>query len=54
MRIYNVLGFAILAMQLLISAMLAPPWLGPYWGMADRLRVLVGVVVFRRRSISPT
>ncbi len=34
MRIYNVLGFAILAMQLAISALLAPPWLGPYWGMA--------------------
>ncbi len=34
MRIYNVLGFSILAMQLLISALLAPPWLGPYWGMA--------------------
>ncbi len=34
MRIYNVLGFTILAMQLLISAILAPPWLGPYWGMA--------------------
>ena len=33
MRIYNVLGFTILAMQLLISAVLAPPWLGPYWGM---------------------
>ena len=33
MRIYNVLGFAILGMQLLISAILAPPWLGPYWGM---------------------
>src|SRR5262245_16501704 len=34
MKIYNVLGFTILAMQLLISAVLAPPWLGPYWGMA--------------------
>ncbi len=34
MRIYNVLGFAILAMQVAISALLAPPWLGPYWGMA--------------------
>ncbi|HEY6600122.1 MAG TPA: hypothetical protein VIZ30_12440, partial [Pseudomonadales bacterium] len=33
-RIYNVLGFAILALQLVISALLAPAWLGPYWGMA--------------------
>ncbi len=34
MKIYNVLGFTILALQLLISAVLAPPWLGAYWGMA--------------------
>jgi stearoyl-CoA desaturase (delta-9 desaturase) len=34
MKIYNVLGFATLALQLLISATLAPESLGPYWGMA--------------------
>ena len=34
MKIYNVLGFATLALQLLISATLAPEALGPYWGMA--------------------
>ncbi|RLA29951.1 MAG: hypothetical protein DRR11_14430 [Gammaproteobacteria bacterium] len=33
MKIYNVLGFATLALQLLISATLAPESLGPYWGM---------------------
>ena len=33
MKIYNVLGIAALALQLLISAVLAPPWLGPVWGM---------------------
>ena len=33
MKIYNVLGFATLALQLLLSALLAPPWLGPWWGM---------------------
>lgn len=33
MKIYNVLGFAILSLQLLISALLAPAELGPYWGM---------------------
>ncbi|MFT5501628.1 MAG: fatty-acid desaturase, partial [Woeseiaceae bacterium] len=34
MKIYNVLGFAILSLQILISAMLAPAELGPYWGAA--------------------
>lgn len=34
MRIYNLLGLAALALQLLVSALLAPPWLGPWWGMA--------------------
>ena len=34
MKIYNVLGLTILAMHLLISAMLAPSSIGPYWGMA--------------------
>jgi len=29
-----VLGFAILSLQILISAMLAPAELGPYWGAA--------------------
>ena len=33
MKIYNVLGFAILSLQILISATLAPDSLGPYWGM---------------------
>jgi stearoyl-CoA desaturase (delta-9 desaturase) len=36
-----VLGFALLAMQLLISAMLAPPWLGPYWGMVGGFAYLL-------------
>ena len=34
MKIYNVIGFSIFGFQLLISALLAPPWLGPWWGMA--------------------
>lgn len=34
MRIYNVLGYATLALHLLVSALLAPEWLGPWWGMA--------------------
>ncbi len=33
MKTYNVLGFSALALQVLISAMLAPPWLGPWWGI---------------------
>jgi len=33
MKIYNVLGFAALALQLMLSAFLAPPELGPWWGM---------------------
>jgi sn-1 stearoyl-lipid 9-desaturase len=33
MKIYNVIGFAILAFQLLLSAYLAPAWLGPWWGI---------------------
>ncbi len=33
MKIYNVLGFATLGLQLLLSAFLAPPSLGPWWGM---------------------
>ena len=33
MKIYNELGFATLALQLLLSAFLAPEWLGPWWGM---------------------
>ena len=33
MKIYNVLGFATLGLQLLLSALLAPPWIGPWWGM---------------------
>jgi fatty-acid desaturase len=34
MRIYNLLGYSALALHVLISALLAPPWLGPWWGMA--------------------
>ena len=34
MRIYNVLGYGALGLQLLLSAYLAPAWLGPWWGMA--------------------
>src|SRR4026208_474992 len=34
MRIYNVLGYSALALQLVLSAWLAPPSLGPWWGMA--------------------
>jgi fatty-acid desaturase len=33
MKIYNVIGFAVLALQLVISALLAPAELGPMWGM---------------------
>jgi stearoyl-CoA desaturase (delta-9 desaturase) len=33
MKMYNVLGFATLVLQLLLSAFLAPPGLGPWWGM---------------------
>jgi len=33
MKMYNVLGFASLGLQLVISALLAPTWLGPEWGM---------------------
>jgi len=41
MKIYNVLGFALLALQLLISAFLAPPELGPWWGMVVGLGYLL-------------
>jgi len=33
MKIYNVIGFAVLALQLVISALLAPTEIGPAWGM---------------------
>lgn len=33
MKIYNAVGFATLALQVLLSAYLAPPWLGPWWGI---------------------
>jgi hypothetical protein len=33
MKIYNVIGFATLAFHVLLSAFLAPPWLGPWWGI---------------------
>jgi sn-1 stearoyl-lipid 9-desaturase len=32
MKIYNLIGFGTLALQALISVLLAPPWLGPWWG----------------------
>jgi stearoyl-CoA desaturase (delta-9 desaturase) len=41
MKIYNVLGFGLLALQLLISAFLAPPELGPWWGMVVGLGYLL-------------
>ena len=34
MRIYNALGYAALGFQLVLSAWLAPPSIGPWWGMA--------------------
>ena len=34
MQIYNVIGYALLVSQLVSSALLAPPSLGPWWGMA--------------------
>jgi fatty-acid desaturase len=34
MKIYNVLGYTALLLQIAISAILAPEWLGPWWGMA--------------------
>ena len=41
MRIYNVLGYSALALQLVLSAWLAPPSLGPWWGMAIGFGYLV-------------
>ncbi len=41
MRIYNVLGYSALALQLVLSAVLAPPSLGPWWGMAIGFGYLV-------------
>jgi len=41
MKIYNVLGFGLLALQLLISAFLAPAELGPWWGMVVGLGYLL-------------
>ena len=34
MKIYNLVGFATLAFQALLSAYLAPPWMGPWLGLA--------------------
>jgi len=34
MKIFNLVGYAALAFHVLLSAFLAPPWLGPWWGMA--------------------
>jgi fatty-acid desaturase len=33
-RSYNAVGYAILALHALVSALLAPAWLGPWWGCA--------------------
>jgi fatty-acid desaturase len=41
MRIYNVLGYSALGLQLVLSAWLAPPLLGPWWGMAIGFGYLV-------------
>ena len=41
MRIYNVLGYSALGLQLALSAWLAPPSLGPWWGMAIGFGYLV-------------
>jgi hypothetical protein len=41
MKIYNVLGFAAIAFQVLVSALLAPPWLGPWWGIVVGVGYLV-------------
>ena len=41
MRIYNVLGYAALGLQLTLSALLAPAWVGPWWGMAIGFGYLV-------------
>jgi hypothetical protein len=41
MKIYNVLGFATLSLQVLLSAFLAPPWLGPWWGILIGFDLLI-------------
>src|SRR3954469_2979790 len=41
MRIYNLLGYSALGLQLVLSAWLAPPSLGPWWGMAIGFGYLV-------------
>lgn len=41
MRIYNAVGYAILACHALLSAVLAPAWLGPWWGSAVGCAYLV-------------
>jgi len=41
MKVYNLVGFATLALQVLISVLLAPPWLGPWWGAAIGLGYLL-------------
>jgi fatty-acid desaturase len=33
MRIYNAVGYSLLALHALVSAILAPAWLGPWWGL---------------------
>src|SRR4026208_158265 len=52
MRIYNVLGYSALGLQLVLSAWLAPPSLGPWWGMAIGFGHLVLSWVLARLSPS--
>jgi len=41
MKIYNLVGLGTIALQVLISVLLAPPWLGPWWGAAVGLGYLL-------------
>ena len=40
MKIYNLLGYSALALQILLSAFLPPAWLGPWGGVAVGLAYL--------------
>jgi stearoyl-CoA desaturase (delta-9 desaturase) len=42
MKIYNLLGYGALGFQLALSAFLAPPSIGPWWGMAIGIGYLLG------------
>ncbi len=41
MKIYNLAGIATLALQAVLSVALAPPWLGPWRGLAIGLGYLL-------------